>query len=213
MALNAAQPQPDARVGEVVEATTTGFTTQCYRLYESPPLGSLVRGGDASAVYGIVYEVATRSMDPARHPIPRGGGEDTEEAVYLNNPQLNRLLITEFHSVIVGFRDAAPAAQPAISLQPELRRYLAPLPLRIHSFVYECGDDEVRAFGASLDFVPLILAAPTSAQDDVIASFLRQASLAHPDPHGFLVKAGKELAGHFTGQLQRLNNVLRRLSP
>ena len=202
MSLNAAQPQPDARVGEVVEATTTGFITQCYRLYESPPLGSLVRGGDTSAVYGIVYEVATRSMDPARHPIPRGRGEDSEEAVYLNNPQLNRLLITEFRSVVVGFRS-----------DEGVRQRLAPLPLRIHSFVHVCDDDEVRAFSASLDFLPLMLAAPTTAQDEVIASFLRQASLAHPDPHEFLVPAGKELATHFAGQLPRLNSVLRRLSP
>ena len=202
MALNGKQSQVGPRLGEVVEATTTEFTTQCYRLYEAPPLGSLVRSGDANPIYGIVYEVATRSMDPARHPIPRGGDEDTEEEVYLNNPQLNRLLLTEFKSMVVGYQSDGG-----------LRRYLAPLPLRIHSFVYQCEGEELREFSDSLDFLPIILSAPISAQDDVIASFLRQASESHPDPQRFMIGAGKELAVYFAGQLQRLNNVLRRLSP
>ena len=202
MALNGKQSQVGPRLGEVVEATTTEFTTQCYRLYEAPPLGSLVRSGDANPIYGIVYEVATRSMDPARHPIPRGGDEDTEEEVYLNNPQLNRLLLTEFKSMVVGYQSDGG-----------LRRYLAPLPLRIHSFVYHCEGEELREFSDSLDFLPIILSAPISAQDDVIASFLRQASESHPDPQRFMIGAGKELAVYFAGQLQRLNNVLRRLSP
>lgn len=200
--LNGKQSQVGPRLGEVVEASTTEFTTQCYRLYEAPPLGSLVRSGDASPVYGIVYEVATRSMDAARHPIPRGEDEESEEEVYLNNPQLNRLLLTEFHAMVVGYQSS-----------DGIRRYLAPLPLRIHSFVYQCDGDELREFSSSLDFLPIILSAQISAPDDVIASFLRQASESHPDSQRFLVGAGKELAVYFAGQLQRLNNVLRRLSP
>ncbi|MCI0438434.1 MAG: hypothetical protein L0177_04815 [Chloroflexi bacterium] len=189
------------RLGEVIEASTTGVTTQCYRLYESPPIGSLVRCGDASPVYAIVYEVATRSLDPARHPIPRGEGEATEEGVYLSNPQLNRLLCTEFRALVVGHRGDG-----------QMRRYISPLPPRIHSFVYPCGEGEIREFTASFEFLPALLAAPVNALDDIIAAFLRQASAAHPDPQRFLVDAGKELAALMGGQLQRLNNMLRRLS-
>ena len=199
---DAALPQPNNRLGEVVEASTSEFTTQCYRLYEAPPLGSLVRSGDDAPVYAVVYEVATRSMDPARHPIPRGQDEDTEEGVYLSNPQLNRLLATEFRAVVVGHRSDG-----------EVRRYLAPLPPRIHSFVYRCDGEELQAFSSSLDFMPIILAAPVTATDDVLTSFLRQASATHPEPERFLVEAGKELAVHLGGQLQRLNSALRRLSP
>jgi hypothetical protein len=190
------------RVGEVVEASTTEFLTQCYRLYDAPPLGSLVRTGDDSRIYGIVCEVATRSIDPSRHLIPRGEDEDDEESVYLNNPQLNRLLFTEFRAVVVGHRE-----------DELIRRYLPPLPPRIHSFAYRCDADELRDFSVSLDFIPIVLSSPIAAHDDVIASFLRQASTAHPEPRDFLIGAGKELAGYFGGQLQRLNNVLRRISP
>ena len=189
------------RLGDVVDASTTVFTTQCYRLYEAPPLGSLVRSGADTPIYGIVCEVATRSMDPSRHPIPRGEGEDTEEAVYLNNPQLSRLLHTEFHSIVVGHR-----------ANGQVRRELAPLPPRIHSFVYRCDGEELQAFSSSLDFMSIVLSASISAPDDVIASFLRQASASHAEPERFLMEAGRELAIILGGDVQRLNSVLRRLS-
>ena len=205
------------RLGEVVEASTTGFITQCYELYEAPPLGCLVRSGsirqgspeesrrahdaDDSAVFGIVWEIATRSMDPARHPIARGRDEDTEEDVYLSNPQLSRLLLTEFRSAVVGHLSNG-----------QVRRYLAPQPPRIHSFVYRCDTQELMAFSGSLEFVPILLATPITAADDVIAAFLRQASASHPDPERFLIDAGKELASLLGGEMQRLNSLLRRLS-
>lgn len=199
---NGATGQPgSSRLGEVVESSTTVFTSQCYRLYEAPPLGSLVRCGDAGAVFGMVFEVATRSMDPSRRPIPRGAGEDTEEAVYLSNPQLNRLLVTEFQALVVGHESGG-----------ELRPYLAPLPPRIHSFVYRCDDEELRRFSRTLDFMSIVLSAPIPAPDDVIASFLRQAGRVQPEPEEFLVYAGKEMAGYLAGQPQRLGGVLRRLS-
>ncbi len=190
------------RIGEVVEASTVEFTTQCYRLYEAPPLGSLVRCGDDAPVYGIVYESATRSMDQGRHPIARGEHEDTEEAVYSSNPQLTRLLHTEFHSLVVGYR-----------ADGQVRRYLAPVPSRIYSFVFPCDGEELREFSSSLDFLSILLSAPIQAQDEVVAAFLRLASASHPDPQKYLVESGRELASHLGGQMQRLNNVLRRLSP
>lgn len=196
--------EKNRRLGEVVEASTTEFATQCYELYDAPPLGSLVRCGgstDAGVVYGIVYEVATRSLDPARRPIARGRQEDSESAIYQENPQLSRLLSTEFRSVTVGHRD-----------QETLRRWLAPLPPRIHSFVRPCYGDEMREFSGSLEFVSILLSAPTPAADDVLASFLRHASGSYPDPEEFLVEAGRQLTPLLGDQMQRLNNLLRRLA-
>lgn len=189
------------RLGEVVEASTTEFTTQCYRLYEAPSLGSLVRCGDEGPIYGIVFESSTNSMDPGRRPIARGEGEDSEEAVYRSNPQLTRLLLTEFRALVVGHVSDG-----------QVRRYLAPTPPRIYSFVYPCGDEELREFSGSLDFVSILLSAPIAAQDEVVAAFLRLASASHRNPQKYLVESGRALAGQLGGQLQRLNNILRRLS-
>lgn len=190
------------RLGEVIEGSTIEYRTHCYDLYAAPPLGSLVRCGDGNAVYGIVCDVSTQSIDPSRHAIPRGRDSQDEEDVYLNNPQLMRLLYTQFQAVIVGFKD-----------DESTRRYLPPFPPRIHSFVYDCDDAEIRAFSESLDFLPVLLSAPINAQDDVIASFLRIAGSCHEDSNDFLVNAGKTLATLMAGQLPRLNNVLRRISP
>ncbi len=197
----AGHPESDSRVGEVVEASTTEFTTQCHALYEAPPLGAVVKSGGEDPVYGVVAEVSTRSIDPGRRPVAMGAGEETVEAVYDRNPQLNRLLSTEFRSLVVAHRrDGA------------LNRYLAPRPPRIHDFVYECAPQEVTELGGPREFLPALLSSPIGSPDDIAASFLRRASLAHPDPRGYLVAAGKDLAVLLTGQLQRLNGILRRLS-
>ncbi len=74
-------------------------------------------------------------------------------------------------------------------------------------------NEQVQEFAASLDFLPTLLASPIGSSDDVIAAFLRQVSINHPQPEGFLVDAGKELASLLSSQLQRLNGILRRLSP
>ena len=199
----------ELRLGEVVEASTTQIIAQCYDLYTAPPLGSLVTcgmsdvaGGDGDMIYGIVCEVSTRSIDPGRRPIARGRDEDDEDAVYEANPQLSRLLSTEFRALVVGHRRAGV-----------LYRWLAPLPPRIHSFVYACSDDDLREFSSALDFAPILLSAPIVATDDVLAAFLKTASAVHRDPGRFLVSAGRQLTPLLGGELQRLNGILRRIAP
>ena len=61
------------RVGEIIEASTTDFVAECYELYQSPPLGSLVKTTDSPVeLYGIVYNATTSSLEPGRRPIARG---------------------------------------------------------------------------------------------------------------------------------------------
>ena len=197
------QSSANDRFGEVIEASTTVFKSQCYDLYESPPLGSLVRAGDGPPVYGVVYDVATSSMDPGRRPIARGREEETREAIYTSNPQLSRLLLTETSSVVVGYRSS-----DAIS------RHLPPLPPRIHSFVHRCYGEELRDFASSLEFMPILLSSPMiAAPDEVVSAFLQQAGAAHPEPQDYLLSAGRELAMTMSNDVRRLNNVLKRLSP
>ena len=194
----------DTRIGEVVEASTSGFVAQCHRLYDAPPLGALVRCGTADyAVYAIVGEVATRSLDPGRRPTAVGHDEATEDDVYRRNPQLGRLLSTEITAVTVAHSTG----------DGRLLRYLPPSPPRIHAFVSLCSPAELRRLSDSLDFLPGVLAAPVASPDDVAAAFLRQASVAHDDPEAFLVAAGRELAALLSAQVPRLNSLLKRLAP
>lgn len=188
-------------IGEVVRASTAGFESVSHRLYDAPPLGSLVKSGGESPVFGVVGEVTTDSIDPGRRPTAMGAQAESVEDVYRGNPQLERLYSTAFHSIAVGHRAGG-----------RLLRYLPPTPPKIHDRVFLCGPSEVMELSSSLDFMPLLLRAPIGSPDDVTAAFLRQASLSHGEPQAFLVDAGRELADLLAGQLQRLNGILRRVS-
>jgi len=197
--LNMAEGQ---RVGEVIEASTTDFVAQCYELYQSPPLGSLVKTRDLSVeLYGIVYNAATTSLEPGRRPIARGKDEATEEEIYRSSPQLLELLRSEFSALVVGHKQG-----------DKLYHYLPPKPARIHGFVYLCSPEEVKAFSQSLNFLTILLNTrlPVS-QDELIAACLRQMSQVYEDRRAFLVNAGKELAVLLSGEFNQLKAILERI--
>ena len=182
----------------MIEASTTDFVAQCYELYQSPPLGSLVKTGD---IYGIVYHATTSSLEPGRRPIARGRDEDSEEEIYRSSPQLAKLLRSEFSALVVGHRQ-----------DDHLRHYLPPSPARIHSFVYLCQPEEVKEFSQSLDFLNILINTrlPVPA-DELEAPSLRQMSQAHDDSHAFLVGAGKQLATLLGSEFNLLKATLGRL--
>ena len=190
------------RVGEVIEASTTDFVAQCYELYQSPPLGSLVKTRDESVeLYGIVCNAATASIESGRRPIARGKDEASEEAIYRSSPQLSKLLRSEFEALVVGHR-----------LDNKLYHYLPPKPARIHGFVYLCPPDEVKEFSQSFGFLNILINTHLPvATDELIAACLRQMSQVYEDRHVFLVAAGKELAILLSGQLNQLKAILERV--
>ncbi len=186
------------RIGEVVRASTTEFETECYELYQSPALGSLVLCGETAPVFGIVADSVTESLDPTRPPAPRGAGMATESDVYADNPQLSRLLATRFTSLTVGHLDGT-----------DIRWRLAPNPPRILSFVRLCDDDETRDFSAEVSFLPRLLDARVGSPDEFVGAYLRRSAAVHADPEAFVIRAGKELAGMLPGQLRRVTAILR----
>jgi hypothetical protein len=192
------------RVGEIIEASTTGFVAQCYELYQLPPLGSLVKTGEPSfELYGLVFNAATTSLEPGRRPIARGRDEESEEAIYRSSPQLAKLLRSQFETLVVGHRE-----------EDRLYQHLPPKPARIHGFVYQCSPDEVRGFGKSFDFLNIILNARLPVPiEELVGAALRQMSQAYEDRRSFLVAAGRELAVRLSGNLNQLNAILGRIKP
>ena len=189
------------RVGEVVEATSTAFVAQCYRLYDTPPLGSLVRSGNPP-LYAVVSQVSTGPLDASRPVLARGEAAASEEEVFRENPQLERLLTSRFDALIVGHR-----------VGEEDRHYLPPLPPRVHSFVYTCCAAQVARFTSRLDLLHLLLNSGVPAANEVVGACLRQAAAAHTDPSEFLLASGKALAVELAGDLPRLQAILRRVAP
>ena len=197
--MNADEPQ---RVGEVTQASTTEFTAQCYELYQSPPLGSLVKTRDSELeLYGVVYHATTTSIEPGRRPIARGKDEASEEEIYRSSPQLEKLLRTEFSALVVGYKsDDKP------------HHYLPPKPARIHGFTYLCNPDELKEFSSSFGFLNILantnLPVPT---DELIAACLRQMSQAYEDHLSFLVAAGRYLATLLSSEFKQLKAILERI--
>ena len=195
-------PELSDRVGEVIAASTTDFVAQCYELYQSPPLGSLVKTKDESVeLYGIVCNATTTSLEPGRRPIARGKDETSEEEIYRSSPQLLKLLRSEFGALVVGHKQG-----------DKLYHYLPPKPARIHSFVYLCSPEEVKEFSQSFDFLNILINTrlPVSA-DELIAACLRNMSQVSEDHHAFLVAAGKELAILLGGNFNQLKAILGRI--
>ena len=192
----------EVRLGEVIEAGTTEFTAQSYELYSLPAFGSLVKTGKAGEeIFAVVYHAATGSVEPGRKPIARGKDEVNEEAVFQSNPQLLKLLKSEFGSLVVGHKSGGTCY-----------RYLPPQPARIHSFVYQCSPEEIKEFSRSFAFLNILINAQvTVSTDELVAAVLRQMGRVQADPHTFLVAAGKELATVLSGRYQQLRAILGRL--
>lgn len=190
------------KIAEVVESSTASFIAQCYELYGLPPLGGLVKTGAAGAeLYGVVCNAGTSGIEPGRRPIARGRDEPSEEAIYQSNPQLLKLLRSEFSALILGHRQDG-----------KILYYLPPRPARIHGFVYLCSPEEVRDFSRCFDFLSLLVNArlpiPT---EELISACLRQMGAAHEDRHTFLVGAGRELAILLSGNYNQLKTILGRI--
>jgi hypothetical protein len=191
-----------SKIAEVIEASSAEFTAQCYKLDQAPPLGSLVKTQDRPGdIYGVIYNVETHSLEPGRRVVARGQNLEAEEEIFTANPQLSRLLTTDFRVLVVGYGEGK-----------NWHQYLPPKPASIHGFVYTCRLEEVSAFTQSLDFLSLLVNAKIPVPvDEVAGACLRYASQAHGDPNAFLVKAGKELAGIMSNDVNRLNSLLKRL--
>ena len=188
------------RFGEVIEASVERLVAQCHRLYDAPPLGALVRAGEPDAVYGVVSGVATASLDPTRRVVARGAEAESQEQVYREHPQLERLLRTDVTLAVVGHADGSG-----------LRHYLPPRPPPIHTFLYACTPEEVRRFTEQTDFLALLAGAREPTGDEVLAACLREAAAAHDQPRDFLVRAGRAVATILGSDTGRLSTILRHL--
>jgi hypothetical protein len=190
------------KIGEVIKSSTGGFAAECYELHSPPQYGRLVRTRDGDIdIYAIVSDASTSSIEPGRRPIARGRGDVSEEDIYRSNPQLEKLMRTEFSAIVVGHGEGGSISQ-----------YMPPRPARIHSFVYSCEHDEVAAFNSSLSYLSMLVDVPERS-NELIAAVLRNAAAAQEGSREFLVRAGKELALMMAGDTNRLNIILKKVKP
>jgi hypothetical protein len=196
-------------IGQVVQANIAGFTAGC-PLHQTPPLGSLLKVEEGSTIFAVVCDARTESID-GRPPVARLSGETDLESYLEKHPHLRHLLQTTCEAVVVGHQDGA-----------QVRHYLPSAPAPLFAPVRLSSAEETARFSRELDFLKLLLASPTHA-DEMTAACLRRAAAAHStagggsasggDGRAFLVRAGKELARLLGAEPQRLTSILRRVRP
>lgn len=198
------------QVGRVLRASTRGFTIGCAVMQpDIPAFGSFVRAEreePKSAIYGLIYDVSVEDDPFVRQFI---GANPPEEVV--RDQRENRQVPIEVSVLAVGY-DAGT-----------LHHCLPPQPPVTLDWLYQCSDEEVRAFtsppGSSgsttngFDYFRLVLEAHRVPTDELLAASLRIAAAARPEGEreSFLVEAGRELARLLAGDPVRLEGLLRRL--
>jgi len=194
------------RVGRVLRASTRGFVIGCTVMRpDIPAFGSFVRAdGQApgSAIYGLIYDVSVEDDPFVRQFI---SADPPEEVV--RDQRENRQVPIEVSVLAVGVRRG-------LSGDGEIIHHCLPAqPPVTLDWLYQCTDEEMRAFTTHCDYFRLVLEAREVPADELLAASLRAAAAARPENEreAFLVEAGRELARLLAGDPVRLEGLLRRL--
>jgi|TARA_B100000959_G_C14649611_1_gene487797 hypothetical protein len=187
-------------IGEVIESSTTEFTTQCRELYSSPALGSLVVSGSTDLVYGVVSHVTTKSLDPGRRPRVMGEEDDTEDDIYSKNPQISRLLCTEFTSISIGYENHG-----------NIYQYMPPYPPKIHALVSKPNSNQINKFVDTFKFVSIMVDSKFPAADETLIAFAREMAACVEEVNDFKISIGREISRLLSADTQRLTNILSRI--
>ena len=188
-----------ARLGEIVEASTTRIRAVATQPFAPPAFGSFVRtSSDERTTYAVVAHVEHASLDPSRRAIPLGR---TWDELRREQPQVLELLTTEFEAMCVAFAEDDGA----------VHAYLPPVPPRVHDFVTACGADEVRELTGDLTFVRTLGSCGLAVASELVAAAIRAAADVRDDRRAFLLRAGREVADLYRGEYEQACAILRRL--
>ncbi len=189
---------PGARLGEIVEASTTRLRAVAPRTFEAPAFGSFVRTTDGRrTTFGVVSHVEHASIDPSRRAIPLGRSWEELER---EQPQVRELLTTEFEAICVAFEEG-----------DGVHAFLPPLPPRVHDFVEACTPQEIVELTDDLGFVRTLGACGLPVVGELLAASIRAAAAHRSDPHGFVVRAGREVADLFRQDHEQAMAIIRRI--
>jgi len=210
------------RCGEIVAATTTGFTAESYELNTAPPFGALlsVRAAATSAVsryYALCYGVETGSIEPGRNAVAWGrqdDDDDDDDDVYQRQPQLRHVLHTTFDALLVGYEPRTDGTSLIrthdAAFPPPLQR-IPPSPPRLHAAVEVASPAVVAHFNRSLSYLRLLLRSAAPNLEDLTAAAIRHAYEAMSEDRIFLVNAARCTARLLGAEHDRIMTILELL--
>ncbi len=148
--------------GEIIESSLGHFLAQSWNWNEMPSFGSLVAVQTKKrTLFGLVNQIQTGSMDPARYPFPY---QKTHEELLAEQPQIFEFLKTTFTCTPLGYQERS-----------KIYYVTPPEPPLIHSFVAPLEAQEGREFFASDNYLHLLFGANahTGSLDDLLLAILK----------------------------------------
>jgi hypothetical protein len=190
------------QVGRVLRAGTRGFAIGCAVMQpDIPAFGTFVRAEGlrpGSAIYGLIYDVSIEDDPFVRQFISANPPDEV-----VRDQRENRQVPIEVSVLAVGASQGGEDIYHCLPAQP-------PVTL---DWLYQCTDEEVRAFTARFDYFRLVLETRDVPADELLAASLRVAAAARPEDERetFLVEAAREMVKLLANDPVRLEGLLHRI--
>ncbi|MCA9770514.1 hypothetical protein KC460_04055 [Candidatus Dependentiae bacterium] len=147
---------------EVIESSLHEWLAQSWQWNQFPHFGSLVVvSTNKRTLFGIVHQMQTGSMDPARYPFAY---QKTEQELLAEQPQIFEFLKTTFNCMCVGYQEKGT-----------IYYLLAPEPPTIHSFVGMPHIELAKQFFSNTAYLHLLfgLSGQIINMDELLLALLR----------------------------------------
>ena len=192
----------DDPIGYVLRSSTAGFSAGAgMNQIDMLSFGSIVRAqtgpNEQDVVYGLLYDIHIDD-DPLVRQLVLADAVSEET---IRDQRHHRIVPVEMSVLAIGFRDA----------DGNVRQSLAPRPPISLAPVYACSEAEMREVTEKFDYFRLVLSASQVPSEQLLAANLRQVVETRPESeqYDFLVEAGREAARLLTGDMSRLDSLLR----
>ncbi len=193
-------------IGHVLRASTAGFSAGArVNQLGAPAFGMIVRAqpraDDREIVYGLLYDIHIDD-DPLVRQLVLADAVSDET---INDQRHHRIVPLEMSVLAIGYRH----------YDGTVRHMLPPRPPLSLDPVYLCDAEEIRAVASRFDFFRLVLNASQVPSEQLLAATLVIAAQTLPESeqYAFLVEAGREAARLLSGDLARLDYLLKLVYP
>jgi hypothetical protein len=197
----------DEPIGYVLRASTAGYAAGA-RVAQigDPAFGSIVktlpRQETQEAVYGLLYDIHIDD-DPLVRQLVLADAVSEET---IRDQRYHRIVPLEMSVLTVGYRS---------NYDGQVRHALPPRPPLSLDPVYLCSPAEVQEVAGRFDYFRVVLgAAGVPGEQLLAATLLNVAGTLPPDEqYAFLVEAGREAARLLSGDMARLDYLLKLIYP
>lgn len=196
----------DEPIGHVLRASTAGFSAGArVTEVEGPAFGMVVRAqprtDSREIVYGLLYDIHIDD-DPLVRQLVLADAVSEET---IRDQRHHRIVPLEMSVLAIGYR----------AYDGTIRHALPPRPPLSLDPVYLCTPVEVREITSRFDYFRVVLGASQVPSEQLLAANLLIAAQMLPEheQYRFLVEAGREAARLLSGDLARLDYLLKLIYP